>query len=73
MGHVVVEVRDIDNQPLIQLTDDALPGGVETLVQHDIIGRLLAKSALLPGLAECYEQFFGSVRSRSVNRLPLRP
>lgn len=55
-GHVVVEMRDIDNQGLVEIVGR---GMVETLVTHDIIGRLMVKCARQPGLAEVYEMFLG--------------
>ena len=41
-GHVVCEVRDVDNEPLV-----ALVGGdiCETVVSHDIIGEYLSEGA----------------------------
>jgi len=55
-GHVVAEVRDIDNEPLVKLV-----GGhfVETLVSHDVIGRLMLMSVRQPGLAKVYEALLG--------------
>merc|ERR1712046_96827 len=55
-GHVVAEVRDIDNEPLVKLV-----GGqnVETLVSHDVIGRLMLMSVRQPGLAKVYESLLG--------------
>ncbi|RHY12889.1 hypothetical protein DYB38_003352 [Aphanomyces astaci] len=48
-GHIVAEVRDIDNEPLIALVGGGI---VETLVSHDVIGRLVIMSARSPGLAK---------------------
>ena len=55
-GYVVAEMRDIDNQLLVKTV-----GGdtLETIVSHDIIGRLMIKSARVPGLAEVYESVLG--------------
>ena len=48
-GHVVVEMCDLDNEPLVKLV-----GGerIETVVAHDVIGRLMIQCALQPGLAQ---------------------
>lgn len=48
-GHVVVEMSDLDNEPLVKLVGGEL---IETVVAHDVIGRLMIQSALLPGLAQ---------------------
>merc|ERR1719188_2235014 len=55
-GHVIAEVRDIDNEPLVKLV-----GGpkVETLVSHDVIGCLMLMSVRQPGLAKVYEALLG--------------
>jgi len=55
-GYVVAEVRDIDNEPLVKMV-----GGesVETLVSHDMIGRLMLMSVRQPGLAKVYEALLG--------------
>ena len=55
-GYIVAEMRDIDNQMLVKTV-----GGdnIETIVSHDIIGRLMIKSARVPGLAEVYESVLG--------------
>ncbi|CAK4086154.1 unnamed protein product [Aphanomyces euteiches] len=55
-GHVVAEVRDIDNEPLIALVGG---GAVETLVSHDVIGRLVIMSARSPGLAKVFSAVLG--------------
>ncbi|KAH8065799.1 hypothetical protein JL722_182 [Aureococcus anophagefferens] len=41
-GHVVVEMQDVDNEPLVRMV-----GGesVETVVAHDVIGRLMIQCA----------------------------
>ena len=51
-GHVVTELFDIDNEPLIHMI-----GGesVHTLVSHDVIGRLMLQCARQPGLAAVFE------------------
>ena len=55
-GCIIAELRDIDNQLLIQTV-----GGkdVLTVVSHDIIGRIMIKSARNPGLADVYEGLLG--------------
>jgi hypothetical protein len=55
-GAIIAELRDIDNQLLIQTV-----GGkdVLTVVSHDIIGRIMIKSARNPGLADVYEGLLG--------------
>lgn len=55
-GHVIAEVRDIDNEPLVRLVGG---GKVETLVSHDVIGRLMLMSVRQPGLAKVYEALLG--------------
>ncbi|KAF0694788.1 Aste57867_14386 [Aphanomyces stellatus] len=55
-GHIVAEVRDIDNEPLIALVGG---GVVETLVSHDVIGRLVIMSARSPGLAKVFSAVLG--------------
>eukprot|EP00123_Amoebidium_parasiticum_P016867 comp23617_c2_seq1/m.40189 comp23617_c2_seq1/g.40189 ORF comp23617_c2_seq1/g.40189 comp23617_c2_seq1/m.40189 type:complete len:773 (-) comp23617_c2_seq1:135-2453(-) len=47
-GHIVVEIRDIDNRMLVHLVGKDL---VETVVSHDVIGRLMIQSARQPALA----------------------
>ncbi|XWS40389.1 hypothetical protein CRYUN_Cryun18bG0137000 [Craigia yunnanensis] len=55
-GHVVVEMSDIDNEPLVKLV-----GGdrIETVVAHDVIGRLMIQCALQTGLAQIWEDILG--------------
>lgn len=55
-GHVVAEVRDIDNEGLVDVTGR---GWIETLVSHDIIGRLMVNCARQPGLADVFELALG--------------
>jgi len=57
-GSIIAEARDIDNEPLVKLVG----GGdrlVETLVSHDMIGRLMLWSVRQPGLAKVYEALLG--------------
>ena len=55
-GHIVVEMMDMDNQPLVKMVaaDD-----VETLVAHDVIGRLMIQCARQPGLAMVWNSLLG--------------
>lgn len=55
-GHVVAEVRDIDNEPLVSMVGGHM---ADTLVSHDMIGRLMLLSARQPGLAKVYEALLG--------------
>lgn len=55
-GHVVVELSDLDNEPLVKLVGGEL---VETVVAHDVIGRLMIQCALQPGLAQIWENILG--------------
>lgn len=54
--HMVVEMCDIDNRELVMLVGK---GMVETVVSHDIIGRLMIQCARQPGLAQILEQILG--------------
>jgi len=54
--HIVVEMCDIDNRELVMLVGG---GKVETVVAHDIIGRLMVQCARQPGLAQILEQLLG--------------
>merc|ERR1719336_1990069 len=55
-GHIVAELRDIDNEPLLKLV-----GGktVDSLVSHDVLGRLMLMAVRQPGLAKVYEAVLG--------------
>ena len=55
-GHVVVEVNDLINEPLVRLMGGA---SVETVVSHDVIGRLMLLCARQPGLAFVLEDLLG--------------
>ncbi|KAM7486600.1 hypothetical protein LguiA_002609 [Lonicera macranthoides] len=48
-GHIVVELSDLDNEILVKLVGGDL---VETVVAHDVIGRLMIQYARQPGLAQ---------------------
>ncbi|GBG27176.1 Ion channel CASTOR [Hondaea fermentalgiana] len=54
--HIVVEMCDVDNRELVLLVGK---GNVETVVAHDIIGRLMIQCARQPGLAQILEQLLG--------------
>lgn len=54
-GHVVVEMSDLDNEPLVKLVGGEL---IETVVAHDVIGRLMIQCALQPGLAQVVQTSF---------------
>lgn len=45
----MVELSDLDNEVLVKLVGGAL---VETVVAHDVIGRLMIQCARQPGLAQ---------------------
>jgi hypothetical protein len=55
-GHIVAEILDVDNEYLI-----CSVGGddLETLVSHDVVGRLMIMSARSPGLSEVYGSVLG--------------
>nr|ADV78046.1 DMI1 [Dumortiera hirsuta] len=55
-GHVVVELSDLDNEQLVKLVGGDL---VETVVAHDVIGRLMIQCARQPGLAQIWEDILG--------------
>lgn len=44
-----MEMSDLDNEPLVKLVGGEL---IETVVAHDVIGRLMIQCALQPGLAQ---------------------
>eukprot|EP01134_Creolimax_fragrantissima_P001921 CFRG1921T1 len=47
-GHIVVELMDIDNKPLIDMVGH---GWTESVVTHDVVGRLMIQSSLQPAVA----------------------
>ncbi|XP_018717564.2 ion channel CASTOR isoform X1 [Eucalyptus grandis] len=55
-GHIVVELSDLDNEILVKLVGGDL---VETVVAHDVIGRLMIQCARQPGLAQIWEDILG--------------
>ncbi|KAH6778335.1 ion channel protein [Perilla frutescens var. hirtella] len=55
-GHIVVELSDLDNEVLVKLVGGEL---VQTVVAHDVIGRLMIQCARQPGLAQIWEDILG--------------
>ncbi len=55
-GHIVAEMRDIDNTSLVDLVGAE---SVETVVSHDVVGRLMIQAARMRGLAEVYSCLLG--------------
>jgi hypothetical protein len=55
-GHIVAEVCDLDNEPLVKMVGGTL---VQTVVSHDIIGRLMIQCARQHGLASVWQQVMG--------------
>ncbi|KAJ3677885.1 hypothetical protein LUZ60_001688 [Juncus effusus] len=67
-GHVVVEMSDLDNEPLVKLVGGEM---IETVVAHDVIGRLMIQCALQPGLAQIWEDILGFENAEFyINRWP---
>eukprot|EP00210_Caulerpa_lentillifera_P003101 g2963.t1 len=55
-GYIVAELCDMDNEPLVRLVGGQF---VQTVVSHDIIGRLMIQCAQQPGLAAVWEELLG--------------
>lgn len=55
-GHIVAELRDVDNQDHIQLISRH---NIECVVAHDFIGRLMIQCARQPQLADVIESLYG--------------
>ncbi|KAK9286930.1 hypothetical protein L1049_015338 [Liquidambar formosana] len=55
-GHVVVEMSNLNNEPLVKLVGGEL---IETVVAHDVIGHLMIQCAFQPGLAQIWEDILG--------------
>jgi len=61
-GHVVVELRDIDNEPvcIMGVDEDKYPDPIERkrrilpVVGNDLIGKLMVQCSIEPGLARCF-------------------
>ena len=56
MGHVVVELQDINNRQLIRLVGGDI---VECVVAHEFIGRLIIQSSRQQGISKVLENLFG--------------
>lgn len=56
-GHIVAELADIDNEPLVSMCGQQ--SRVFTVTSHDIIGRLMVQCARQPGLAAVWETLMG--------------
>jgi hypothetical protein len=54
--HIVAEMRDVDNEKLVRMVGG---GFVETVVSHDLVGRLMLMAARQPGLASVYDKLLG--------------
>lgn len=50
-----MELSDLDNEQLVKLVGGDL---VETVVAHDVIGRLMIQCARQPGLAQVFVNTF---------------
>ena len=58
--HIVAELRDVDNQENIHLmADSQQKTAMYSLVSHDIMGRLMIKTARTSGLANVYNRMLG--------------
>ena len=55
-AHAVVELCDLDNKELVHLVGGAK---VETVVAHDVVGRLMIQCARQPGLGMVMESLLG--------------
>ena len=55
-GHIVAELRDVDNEHIINM---AANWSAETVVAHDVVGRLMLNAARQPGLAQVYDALLG--------------
>lgn len=55
-GHIVCEVCDVDNEDLVKLVGKE---AVETIVSHDVIGRLMIQCARERGLAQVLDKLLG--------------
>ena len=52
----MAEVCDLDNEPLVKMVGTE---HVQTVVSHDIIGRLMIQCARQHGLASVWQQIMG--------------
>lgn len=55
-GHCVAELRDVDNRDILEIVGGEL---VETIVAHDVIGRIMIQAAMQPGLALVLDKVLG--------------
>lgn len=55
-SHITCDINDIDNEELVLLIGEGL---VETLVSHDVIGRLMVQCSLRQGLASVLHSLLG--------------
>ncbi len=55
-GHIVCELRDIDNRDIIEIVGGSL---VECIVAHDVIGRIMIQAAMQPGIALVLDRLLG--------------
>jgi len=55
-AHITTQIRETDCIPLLQLV---CSDRCETVVSHDIVGRLMVMAVRQPGLAKIYEQLLG--------------
>jgi len=53
---IVAEIRDVDSKRVLKVIGKE---GVEIVVSHDIVGRLMIMSVRQPGLAKVYEEVLG--------------
>ena len=54
-GHIVVEMRDIDNLDVMALAQEAVGVPLCPVVAHDVIGRVMIQCSRQPGLAQVFE------------------
>ncbi|ETW06364.1 hypothetical protein H310_02642 [Aphanomyces invadans] len=58
-GHVVVDVGDPDNNTLLKVVSATSDIAVETIVTHQILGRLIVMCSRSPSLANVYSELLG--------------
>lgn len=49
-------MSDVDSEPLVNMVGD---GHIETIVAHEVLGRLMIQCARHPGLARVWENLLG--------------
>ncbi|XP_048129015.1 ion channel DMI1-like [Rhodamnia argentea] len=64
-GHFVVEMSDLDNEPLVKLVGGDL---IVTVVAHDVIGCLMIQCALQPCLAQIWKDILGFENAEFYNK-----